>query len=79
VRTRDADPLQQPAFGRVTLRGLVHLRLTIRRCGHYPRAWRPEAEDALALPQHKFGLDVVALIGSLRYRGTAAPRRSIRS
>jgi hypothetical protein len=28
---------------------------------------RPEAEGRLALPQHEFGLDVVALIGSLRY------------
>jgi hypothetical protein len=57
----------------VTLRGLVRLRLKIRRCedrrcGHYHRAWRPEAEAALALPQHEFGLDVIALIGSLRYR-----------
>src|SRR4029453_4805724 len=57
----------------VTLRGLVLLPLKIRRCedrrcGHYHRAWRPEAEAALALPQHEFGLDVIALIGSLRYR-----------
>jgi hypothetical protein len=57
----------------VTLQGLVRLRLKIRRCenqrcGHYHRAWRPEAEAALALPQHEFGLDVIALIGSLRYR-----------
>jgi hypothetical protein len=39
----------------VTLQGLVRLRLKIRRCenqrcGHYHRAWRPEAEAALALP-----------------------------
>jgi hypothetical protein len=57
----------------VTLQGLVRLRLKIRRCenqrcGHYHRAWRPEGEAALALPQHEFGLDVIALIGSLRYR-----------
>src|SRR5512133_3667166 len=57
----------------VSLRGLVRLRLKIRRCedrscGRYHRAWRPEAEGALALPQHEFGLDVIALVGSLRYR-----------
>ena len=57
----------------VSLRGLVCLRLKIRRCeerscGRYHRAWRPEAEGALALPQHEFGLDVIALVGCLRYR-----------
>jgi hypothetical protein len=57
----------------VSLRGLVCLRLKIRRCedqscGRYHQAWRPEAEAALALPQHEFGLDVIALIGNLRYR-----------
>ena len=41
----------------VSLRGLVRLRLKIRRCesrscGRYHQAWRPEAEAALALPQH---------------------------
>jgi hypothetical protein len=29
---------------------------------------RPEAEGRIALPHHEFGLDVVALVGSLRYR-----------
>ena len=57
----------------VSRRGLVRLRLKIRRCedcscGRYHRAWRPEAESALALPQHEFGLDVIALVGALRYR-----------
>ena len=57
----------------VSLRGLVRLRLKIRRCedrscGRYHQAWRPEAEAALALPQHEFGLDVIALVGALRYR-----------
>src|SRR6187431_1985879 len=57
----------------VSLRGLVRLRLKIRRCesrscGRYHQAWRPEAEAALALPQHEFGLDVIALTGTLRYR-----------
>src|SRR3954454_19079161 len=57
----------------VSLRGLVRLRLKIRRCedrscGRYHQAWRPEAEAALALPQHEFGLEVIALVGTLRYR-----------
>lgn len=56
----------------VTLGGLLRLRLLIRRCPHadcprYRRPYRPEAEGALALPQHEFGLDVIALIGALRY------------
>jgi hypothetical protein len=57
----------------VSLQGLVRVRLKIRRCetrscGRYHQAWRPEAEAALALPQHEFGLDVIALAGNLRYR-----------
>ncbi len=57
----------------VTLSGAVRLRLGIRRCEapgcarfHVP--YRPEAEGALALPQHEFGLDVIALVGLLRHR-----------
>jgi hypothetical protein len=55
-----------------TLDGLVQFILDIRRC-HNPRcprclqAHRPEAEGHFALPQHEFGLDVIALVGSLRY------------
>ena len=57
----------------VTLSGSVRLRLKIRRCevadcARYRRPWRPEAEGAIALPQHEFGLDVVALVGALRHR-----------
>jgi hypothetical protein len=56
----------------VTLTGLLRLHLAIRRCPHadcprYHRPYRPEAEGALALPHHEFGLDVIALIGALRY------------
>ena len=56
-----------------TLAGLVRLRLRIRRCEdpacvRYHRPYRPEAEGALVLPQHEFGLDVIALVGALRYR-----------
>lgn len=55
-----------------TLAGVTRLHLTIRRCHHppcaaYRRPYRPEAEGSLALPRHEFGLDVVALIGRLRY------------
>src|SRR5205807_615573 len=37
-------------------------------CARYRRPYRPEAEGALVLPRHEFGLDVIALIGALRYR-----------
>ncbi len=58
----------------VTLSGALRLRLKIRRCeqagcARHRRPYRPEAEGAIALPQHEFGLDVVALVGALRYRG----------
>lgn len=55
-----------------TLAGVTRLNLTIRRC-HAPgcaahkRPCRPEAEGAVALPRHEFGLDVIALIGRLRH------------
>lgn len=56
----------------VTLDGLVRLKLKIRRCRHpecsrHGLPYRPEAEGALALPHHEFGLDVIATIGALRY------------
>lgn len=55
-----------------TLAGVTRLNMTIRRCRHaacagYKKPYRPEAEGAFALPRHEFGLDVVALIGRLRY------------
>jgi hypothetical protein len=57
----------------VTLAGPVRLRLKIRRCEtdgclrrHHP--YRPEAEGAVALAGHEFGLDVIALAGVLRHR-----------
>src|SRR3954451_24788334 len=61
-----------------TLDGVTRLTLTIRRC-HNPecprllRPYRPEAEPHFALPHHEFGLDVMALVGRLRY----AEHRSI--
>ncbi len=56
-----------------TLSGAVRLRLKIRRyevvgCVRHHRPYRPEAEGVLALPQHEFGLDLVALVGLLRHR-----------
>jgi transposase-like protein len=55
-----------------TLAGVTRLNLTVRRCRNadcaaYKRPYRPEAEGAVALPRHEFGLDVIALIGRLRY------------
>src|SRR5689334_20523289 len=57
----------------VLLTGAVRVRLQIRRCeregcARYHVAYRPEAEGAIALPQHEFGLDVIALVGMLRHR-----------
>src|SRR5919205_1717484 len=57
----------------VLLTGAVRLRLQIRRCeregcARYHVAYRPEAEGAIALPRHEFGLDVIALVGVLRHR-----------
>jgi hypothetical protein len=55
-----------------TLDGSVRLRLQVRRCrdrrcprDHVPL--RPEQEGRYALPEHEFGLDVIALIGTLRH------------
>ena len=70
-----------------TLTGLLRLTLDIRRCHNpdcqrYRKPYRPEAEGCYALPQHEFGLDVIALVGNRRYRqhrsGTAAVGRSVR-
>jgi hypothetical protein len=57
----------------VTLEGGVRLRLKVRRCQtptcpSYHKAYRPEAEGHFALPQHEFGLDVIAQIGFWRYQ-----------
>lgn len=56
-----------------TLTGPVRLHLKVRRCEDARcvcrhRPYRPEDEAALALPQHEFGLDVIALVGALRHR-----------
>src|SRR3954447_20656420 len=56
----------------VTLEGLLRLRLQIRSCRNpeCPRHkvyLRPEQEGRFALPQHEFGLDVIATVGRLRH------------
>ena len=56
----------------VLLSGPVRLRLKVRRCERegcvrHRVPYRPEAEGAIALAQHEFGLDVVALVGALRH------------
>src|SRR5712691_7871181 len=61
-----------------TLDAVTRLTLQIRRCPaagcpRYHQPYRPEAEPHFALPHHEFGLDVIALVGRLRY----AEHRSI--
>jgi mutator family transposase len=61
----------------VTLDGPLGLRLKVRRCvnrscARYHRAFRPEGEGALVLPQQEFGLDLIALVGRLRYTTRAS-------
>ena len=56
----------------MTLDGLLRLHLPVRRCGNpacprYHRPYRPEAEGSYALPHGEFGLDVIALVGALRF------------
>ncbi len=56
-----------------TLKGVVQLLLKIRRCQNrccerYRIKYRPEQEGSWALPQQEFGLDVIALVGALRYQ-----------
>ncbi len=56
-----------------TLEDVTRLTLTLLRCpnptcSRYHQPIRPEEEGAWALPHGEFGLDVIALIGALRYR-----------
>jgi len=58
----------------VTLAGCTRLNLAIRRCHNracrrHLRPYRPEGEGRFALPHHEIGLDVIALVGALRYAG----------
>jgi hypothetical protein len=62
----------------VTLDGPTRLAIQVRRCrkpdcSRYHAPLRAEQEGRFALPQHEFGLDVIALVGTLRH----AQHRSI--
>jgi hypothetical protein len=55
-----------------TLDGLCRLTLVVRRCRNAAcpldrRPYRPEEEGAVALPHGEFGLDLIALVGALRF------------
>jgi hypothetical protein len=55
-----------------TLDGVLRLGVQVRRCRQRdcPRHGvpvRPEQEGRMALPQHEFGLDVIATVGRLRH------------
>jgi hypothetical protein len=56
----------------MTLDGLLQLHVSVRRCpnvqcARYRQPYRPEAEGTYALPHGEFGLDVIALVGTLRF------------
>ena len=56
----------------ILLTGSVRYTIKVRQCRNqgcsaYKKPLRPEAEGALALPHSEYGLDVLALIGALRY------------
>jgi hypothetical protein len=56
----------------MTFRGLVRLRVVVRRCRNsacelYHLPYRAEEEGAWALPHGEFGLDIITVIGQLRY------------
>lgn len=63
-----------------TLEGLVRLKVSIgrcenRACARCHRPYHPAEEGRWVLPHYEYGLDVVALIGALRYRDhTSAPQ-----
>src|SRR5436305_6291587 len=55
-----------------TLEGVTRLTLKVyrcrnRQCPRYHQPTRPEEEGGWALPHGEFGLDVIALVGTLRY------------
>ena len=64
----------------MTFRGLVRLRVVVRRCRnsgcelyHWP--YRAEEEGAWALPHGEFGLDIITVIGQLRDARTSLDPR----
>lgn len=57
----------------LTLQGLCRLTIVIRRCrnaacSQYQQAYHPEEEGRWALPHGECGLDLIAQVGTLRYR-----------
>jgi hypothetical protein len=57
----------------LTLQGFQKLTLVVRRCNNqecprYHQPYRPEEEGRFVLPHGECGLDVIALVGNLRYR-----------
>jgi hypothetical protein len=55
-----------------TLTDVRRLTLKIRHCltpvcPQFRHPYRPEAAGRLALPKHEFGLDIIALVGTLRH------------
>ncbi len=56
-----------------TLQGVTRLTLKVYRCrnatcARFHQPTRPEEEGGWALPHGEFGLDVIALVGTLRYQ-----------
>jgi hypothetical protein len=61
-----------PSARACTFRGLIRLTLVVRRCRNpecalYHLPYRAEEEGAWALPHGEFGLDIITVIGQLRY------------
>jgi hypothetical protein len=56
----------------VAMEGPIRLAIQVRRCrdpdcSRYRAPLRSESEGRFALPQHEFGLDVIAAVGALRH------------
>ncbi len=57
----------------LTVQGYIQLTVVVRRCQQpgcpaYKQVYRPEEEGKWALPHGECGLDLIALVGRLRYR-----------
>ena len=66
-----------------TLQGVTRLTLKLYRCRNtacprFHQPTRPE-EGGWALPHGEFGLDVIALVGTLRYSSSAVFHRFMRN
>jgi hypothetical protein len=77
VRAPDTGGVPHESRTITTLQGSCRLILRVRRCHNpacewYHRPYLQEEEGAWALPHGEFGLDVIALAGSLRYTAVLA-------